>query len=322
MKHRKLALRLVFREYIPLIGLLLSWLIAALAISPGDTLRLAAAVFIVAAARAPTILNTNGALLSRTALGPVELRRDVRFAARADIAGLLAGAVLLCLLVLLLLEIERSKVAIFTLFLGIGLPARYLLGGSRSPRQMTVRRLALNWSGVVLILPVLLLDLPDMWAAFAFGLREWAGLAGAKLTRPSRPKALPQLAPTTEALTWSEIAARTYAVSRRRLAFRLAKSLLGATLGPFGGILARTGRGTGAHRHLERFTPRDPRLLGAIAAAATGAGVVMLALSGKPFVALAAASLIRFGASAFASFGWSFFARGHPEAGTSDDEDD
>ena len=322
MKPRKLALRLVFREYLPLIGLILSFLVAALAIGHADTVRLAAAIFIVGAARAPTILNTSGALLSRSSLDPKEFRRDVRFAARADLLGLLGGAAMLAALVLLLLEIDQQTVATFTVLLGIGLPARYLLGRSRSARQMTVRRIALNWGGAALILPILLFGLSEGWAAIAFGLREWVGLAAAKLTPASGANPSAQLVPASGPLAWPEISARTYAVSRRRLAFRLAKSVLGATLGPFGGILARTGRGAGAHRHLERFTPRDPRLLGLTAIGSTGAGIAMMAVSIEPAVALAGTSLIRFGASALASFGWSFLARDHPDTEASDDEDD
>ena len=322
MKPRKLALRLVFREYVPLAGLLLSFLLAVLAIGHADTVRLAAAIFIVAAARAPTILNTTGALLSRAALPPDELRRDVRFAVKADLLGLLGGAALLGVLVVTLFAIDQRIVATFSLLLGVGLPARYLMGASRSPRQMTVRRVALNWGGVALMLPVLLFDLGETWAAIAFGMREWIGLIAARLTRPSGSKASAQLAPASDALTWPEISARTYAVSRRRLAFRLAKSVLGATLGPVGGILARTGRGAGAHRHLERFTPRDPRLVGLTAVGCTGVGMAMLALSIEPAVALAGTSLVRFGASALATFGWSFLARDHRETDASDDEDD
>ena len=134
MKHKKLLLKLAFQEYLPLAGLVLSWLLAALAIGHADAVRLAAAVFILGAVRAPTNLNTTGALQSRNGLMGEAWHQSVRFALRADLLGMIAAFALLAGLVFILEASGQELIAGFALLLGLGLPPRYLLGRSRTRR--------------------------------------------------------------------------------------------------------------------------------------------------------------------------------------------
>ena len=87
---------------------------------------------------------------------------------------------------------------------------------------------------------VFLFDLNWVAAAVVVGLRDWFGLLATWLFGPAKKP--PKITPT-EPMGFHQAAARTEASARRRLSYRVMKSIFGVLHGPLGNLAARTGRG-------------------------------------------------------------------------------
>jgi len=131
-------------------------------------------------------------------------------------------------------------------------------------------------------------------------LRDWGGLAATTLFAPLRPV---KADVPTEPLRFEEAAVQTEAAARKRLGYRLLRTVFGL-LGPWGNIAARTGRGLGKLDHrIARFIPHSkPGFILFIAVTLTAA-IVLLSI-GEPSTFLLAAALTNLAASGGAALVW------------------
>lgn len=138
-------------------------------------------------------------------------------------------------------------------------------------------------------------------AAFVIALRDWGGLVAAMLFARRRPlKGKPPERP----LTFAEAATQTEANARRRLGYRLLRTLFGV-LGPVGNLAARTARGAGRlDQRIARLLPHS-RAGFALFTAGTGtASAVLLVVSREPSTLLASSALASMAASGGAALLW------------------
>lgn len=320
MSKRALLRRLASREYLPLVGWLLCWVIIAAGIGHADAARLLAATMLVRAARSLTVMETAAAMRRRHGAEPRIYRKSLIRALRIEAVALLAGAAVLALLIAGLFAIGQDKAALMTMLVGIGLPARHLAPAGGGRRRPGLFHLTLAWSGLLLALGAILADLGPAAVAVAMGLREWVAVL-AMLLPGIRPPPHPEPKPVTEPLTLREVASITSARARERLTYRIGKSLLVSVLGPFGAIIARTGRGVGMHRRFERLTPKKvlPILILALASGATA--ILIQVLLAKPATLILSASLIRICAGAGSVLLWWRFAGPRVDEADEDDDD-
>lgn len=300
-----------------MLGGILAWAVIAVGVGHADTARMLAAIMLVRAARAFTMLDTGAALRKRHGAAPEIARKSLRRAIRIELASLIAAALILAIMVLVLWQIEQRAVAWMTVLISVGLPARHLGPAAGGRRRAGVFQAALNWSGLALALLCLVAGLE--WPAFALalGVRQWIALL-ISLAPANQPGFETERTPVETPLTWREVAGITGRRARHRFAYRIGKSLLGI-LGPVGNIAARTARGVGAHR---RVVPNTIWPVAAVAAGAAGAGLLLPVILAKPATLLASASLLRVAASAGNVLIWWPFVALIPDDPDDDDEDD
>ncbi len=148
------------------------------------------------------------------------------------------------------------------------------------------------------------------------GLKEWGSVLATALFARNRPDFAP---PTPEPLTFAELAARTEASARRRLTYRMAKSVLGGLLGPVGTVIARTGRGAQLDGKISRMIPRHRG--GMIALTAVSSGVMLFfLLLGEPATLVLASAAARIAASGGSALLWWHYG-GTLDPDEEDDED-
>lgn len=304
------------REYGPLVAVVITWLAVAAATGPANAVRLLAAVTLVRAARAVTAPATLAAVrrrLGNSARG----RQAIRTAIAVEAIALAGALVALAALLGLLSWAGEDKMLVLCLSFGPAIAARLLmpLGAGRALGK--VYRLALGIVGLLLVAAGWVAGADVYVFALLFAARDWLALPIAFLLAP--PVEPPE--EPTGPLRWPEIAAHSYALGRRRAAYRFSKSFLQVFLGPLGGFAARTGRGMQLDRRFVRFVPDHPATLGAVAFAAATAATALIALVPEPLLLVVAASLFRMSAAAANVLLWRWLARGI-EIATLADEDD
>jgi len=208
--------------------------------------------------------------------------------------------------------------AVMICLVSIGLPARHPGSLLIASKDRTVTwKLGAAITGLVAAGVVYLLGGGIAGAALALAVRDWGGLLATALFAPRRnPRdPLPE-----EPLTFADFASRTEASSRRRLTYRIGKSALVAMFGPFGNLIARTGRGAQLDRKVARFVPRHRGSMALLAFGTVMAALVILLLSTEPAALLGAAALVRIGASAGSALLWWNYARDAADEEEDDDE--
>lgn len=310
--------RVTLREYIPMAGITLVWLIAGLSVGLKQTLLLGAAASLVIAARTGTIMNTAPGVKRRRGSTPEVRRQALKLARRADLLSLGAGVAVIAAMVFLLRQAERAELAHYMVLVAIGFPARFLLSWARPERESnTLYRGVAACGGALLMLGTLVLEPADYVAAAALGLKEW--LAFAFVFFAGRD-AGPIERVTEERLTLGELAALSWAHTSRRLRHLMGKAILGLALGPAGSVVMRTFRGVRAPKQFDfSAKPNRPRLA-LLGLGSLGIGGVGLILSSRPEVALAASYLMRVAAATFAILLWS--ALSAPVVMDVEDDDD
>jgi hypothetical protein len=309
------ATRLLVREYLPLAGWLLGWFVLGLAIGHANAVRLLAATFLVQAVRIVATLDTYPALARRAFADGALFKESRRTALRLDLGGLAVGLALSAVLVLLLGWRGMGEGSAMVAIAAASLPARNpgtLLVARRDrvgPWRVGSAFVMLAGSGAVL-----LFDLGWFGAAVVLALRDWGGLLATALLGRIRPA--PDEQPTT-ALSFAEAAAQTEASARRKLSYRLIKTVSTMLLGPFGNLAARTGRSAGKlDSRLARIVPRHRGGYVVFTAVTAIASTVLLSISTEPALFLAAAALGRLAASGGAALLWWGYS------GAVDEEDD
>ncbi|MFC7537300.1 hypothetical protein ACFQPG_07965 [Sphingomonas sp. GCM10030256] len=308
--------RLTVREYLPLALSVAAWVMIGLAVGHADAVRLLAANTLAQGARALCTMELNPVLKARIWAADEVFRASRRTAIRIELVGL-AASVLIILLTAGLLEWRGYTVAAaMMVILTLGIPARHPLSVSVIKRERVAPwRFGAALTGAIGTAIVLLLGLPWWAAALAFGLREWGGLLTALLIAPPRRQTVETV---EEPLTFAEVAGQTESTARRRLTYRIGKSMLGAVLGPLGSVAARTGREVRIDHKISRYIPRHRPGFILFTAATLGAGLFFIWVSREPATLLLGAALTRVAASGGSALLWWNYA----SASFDEEEDD
>lgn len=316
VRARKVAGQLVLREYLPLGAWLLAWALIGLAVGHADAVRLLAASFFVQALRAVATLETFAALTRWAYADKPLFKASRRRAVRYDLAGLFLALLLTAALALFLEWRGMAEAAVMVMIAALSLPARHPLALFAVRRNRVV---PWRMGSAVLIVAgaalVLLLDLGWIGAAAVLALRDWAGLVAAVLFGGPRPR--PQSLPDRP-LDLAAAAGQTEANARRKLSYRLIKTVSSVLLGPFGNVAARTGRSAGKlDSRLARIVPRHRGGYVLFTLGTATAAAVLLMTSREPAALLASAGSARLAASGAAVLMWWRYA-----GEVSEDEDD
>jgi hypothetical protein len=312
-----MAARLAVREYLPFAGLTIGWGLMGLSIGHADVVRLLAATSFIQSIRAFCTMEVTQALSDHVASERAIYKKSRRLAWRIDLIALVVCLVAVALLVLFLALRGMEKPAIMVAIAAIAIPARNpgaILVAKRDRNVMW--KVGSAAAGVVGGALVFGLGLGWMAAAAMAALKQWFGLAAVRLFGPRKPA--PRELPAA-ALRFHDAASRTEFTARRRLSYRLMRSVFAVAFGPFGTLVARTGRGMARlDRKLARLLPRS-RLGTLLLALGTGAASIALLLTSRePSAFLGSAAFARIAASAGASLLWWNYAAEQ----TDDDDDD
>lgn len=294
------------------------WAVLGLHLGHADAVRFLAANAFVTAARSIATMEALQVLGQRVGAAKTVRRASKRLAWKIDLSSLVGSVVLLGLLILFLWWRGMGEAALMVALVSLGLPARHpgaLLVAWRN--RVVSWKLGAAGTGLAAAGLVVLLGGGIVGAGLALAAREWGGLAASALFAPRRKPSDPL---PDEPLTFAEIAGRTEASSRRRLTYRIGKSALIAMFGPFGNIMARTGRGARLDRKVMRFVPRHRGSMALLTFGTMAGAVALLVLSREPSALLGSAALARIGASAGSALLWWNYASG--VAGDDDDDDD
>jgi hypothetical protein len=303
-----------------MVGTILTWLVVASAVGPADAVRLLSATILVRAARTAVTLDTGTAMRRRHGSPSKVYRKSMRRAIRLEIASLAVAAILLLGLLGWLFAIGQDRLAEMTALVAIGLPVRHFAPAAGGRRRVGLFQSALAWSGFALAGVAVAAGLDVTMVAIALGLREWIALAFV-LTPALHPPADPDARATPTPLTWTEVASITAGRGRHRLTYRLSRIALGL-FGPLGAALARTGRGLGLHRRLERVAPKSVIPVALLAAGSAGAAFILPFVLEKPGTLLISASLLRVAAAAISVLVWWSFSDPQGQSDWDDDDDD
>lgn len=316
MTAREAVRRVALREYLPWGGLIVTWVMIALAVGPADAARLFAAAGFVRSARNLTLASVFVPVRQRVAQDGRLTRQVRRVAAGVELLAWLAGLLALGAVLVLLIAAGQQRVAVLAAILALGLPPRYLLPLAANRNVGQVFRPSVAWIGAALVALAWLLDAGLTALALALVAREWIAFFLSLVTAPAALRDRPPLGP----LHWRDIAAYSATAARRRLSYRLTKGALTAVLGPVGGAAARAGREFRLHRRLHRFTPQEPLPLLLLGAATGLSGLLLILAAPSPATLVIAASLFMVAAVAGNVLIWSAFQT--DMATTDDDEDD
>lgn len=303
VKIPPVAKRLALREYLPLVGTTVFWGLVGLTIGHADAVRLLAAATFVQAVRAFFTLEVTQVLAGHIASDRKIYRKSRRLAWRIELLGMLVCLAVVALLALFLKYRGMEEVAFMAAIAAMAIPARHpgaILVVDRQ-RDLTWRNgsAAASFAGGILVFA---LGLHWSFAALVIALRDWTGLLVTALFAPPRktPKTIP-----TEPLKFRHAASRTEAVARRRLSYRMMKSIFGVVLGPFGNLAARTGRGAvSLDTKIANFIPRNRAGMLIFALGTGAASVILLLVSSEPAAILGSAALARIAASAASALLW------------------
>lgn len=311
--------RLAVREYLPFGAWTVAWLMIGLAVGHADAVRLLAANTFVGATRALLTMEVMQVLARRVGSEAAVYRASRQAALRIDLWALAACLLAIALLVGFLLARDMRQAALMTGIAALSIPARHPLSLliARRDRDLFWR---LGAAAVSLVGGAIVLALGLHWmaAAAVLAARDWGGLIATLLFAPRRPD---RMNPATQVLSFGETATKTEGTARKRLSYRMMKSVFGVVLGPFGNLAARTGRSAGGlDVRLANMMPRSrPGMV--LLAGGTGAGALsLLLLSREPAALLGAAALLRIAGSAGAILLWWNYADAKIEV--EEDEDD
>jgi hypothetical protein len=302
-----LAKRLALREYLPFAASASAWLMIGLAIGHADAVRLLAAYTFVQAARALLTMEVVQLLARRVRADRRVYRASRRTALRIDLWALGACALGVAALVLFFQVRGMAETAVMTAVVALGIPARHPGALFVAKRNRDISwRLGAAGTMVVGAVAVLLLRLPWLAAAAVLALREWGGLLATLLfaRRSAGPSAI-----VADVLAFREAAGRTEANARKRLSYRMMKSLFAVVLGPFGNLAARTGRSAGGlDAKIANFIPRSRPGMLLFTGGMAGAAGFLLSISREPAAIMGAAALSRIAASGGAALLWWSYA--------------
>lgn len=312
-----LVKRLTVREYLPLGSWLASWAMLGLALGHPDAVRLFAANTFVQSVRGLCALEMVGTLARRIGAADA-FRRSRARAVRYDLLVLLGTVLVASGLALFLWWRNMPAAAGMVALIAAGLPARHPGGVLASHKDREVPwRLGAGATAVVGSALIWQLGL-DWWhAAIVLGLRDWGGLIATLLFGRPRVEAQPALA---EPLSFAELAARTEASARRRLTYRMAKSVLGGLLGPFGSVIARTGRGARLDAKISRLIPRHRGGMALLTTASAGTMFFFLLVAREPATLVLASAAARIAASGASALIWWNYASALPAEEEDDDD--
>jgi hypothetical protein len=314
---RPVATRLALGEYLPFAGVTIGWGLMGLAIGHADVVRLLAATSFVQSIRSFCTMEVTQALSVHVASERAIYKKSRKLALRIDLIALATCLVAVALLALFLDLRGMEKAAIMIVISAIAIPAR-------NPGAILVAKRDRNVTWKIgsavggLIGGVLVFAFGLGWAAAAAlaAIKPWAGLASARRFGRRRE---PSGEPPAEALRFHDAASRTESTARRRLSYRLMRSVFSVALGPFGTLLARTGRGMARlDRKIARLIPRHRTGMLLVALGAGAASIGLLATSREPSAFIGAAAFARIAGSAGASLLWWNYAADHED----DDDDD
>jgi hypothetical protein len=271
--------RLALREYLPWSALTISWVLMVAFSGAEAAMNLAAALMLVGAARSLTYVSTRRLLRSARA-AEASASSLVLHARAISIGAAFAGLLLTGLFYVIVTAAHRPMLGQMLLLLSIGLPARYFVAfAGRRRRRIAKFRLASGFSGLFLVGLAVSAGWGWHGAALAFALRDWMGLAVLVGSRSSQPSEETVRAASAPSNAWSTMIAANQNRAKRRLAMRLSRALLGPFLGPFGSLAARTARGAGLGRRIERFVPQGKTGLLVASFVLSSSGLVLLLAS-------------------------------------------
>ncbi len=310
---------LAVREYLPLAGWLLCWVLLALALGHADAVRLLAAHIFVQAARAFGTLEVMPLLARLVGAEPAVWRSSRARALRIELGALLASSLIVAAVAGVLVAIGAAQVAAMVAIIAIGVPARHpgqLLVAARD--RVAAWRLGAG-ATIAAGAAIVYLRAPD-WqpAALVLGLREWGGLLAAFVFAPRRK---PRERLDAQPLTFARAAEQTEMGARRKLTYRLLKGVLTATLGPAGAVFARAGRGARLDSRISRLVPRHRGGMALFAFVTAGIAATILLLSREPSALLLGAVFTRLAASSGAALLWWSYAK-EGEIAADEDEDE
>ena len=312
-----LVRRLTLREYMPFATWLATWAMIGFAIGHADTARLFAANTFLQSLRSLCAFEMTAVMVRR--LGDEEAYRKTRSKAlRVDLLSLLATIILALLLAAFLWWRDMGVAAAMVLLIGLLLPARHpgMVLSQHRQREATWRTGA---AATGVIGAALLWKFGGEWwhAALLIALRDWVGLLFTFAFGPPRAQAA---IPLPEPMRFAEIAARTEFAARRRLTYRIVKSLLGGVMGPFGSLIARTGRGAGLDARINRLIPRHrPGMIG-LTLASSAVMVFFLMIAREPATLVLASAASRIATSGGTALLWWNYAMDFSR--DEDDEDE
>jgi hypothetical protein len=305
--------RVALREYLPFAALILTWLLIGAVVGHADAVRLLAAIIFVRTARVLTSPAAIPPLRKRLRSGQHQRQATwVAMTVEAAVLPLTAG-VLAAILALLWSE-GQQEVVLLAISFAPALLVRTVMPLATGRGTLRLYRPTNALVGLALALLGWAMAADVQQFALLFAVREWLALAVAYLLAPPLKPRDETIGP----LHWQEIADRSFARGRRLAAYRFGKLFLNALLGPFGTIVARTGRGFRAHRKLEPFVPQHGGVLGAIAAVSAAVAVGLILWIPKPALLLAAATLLRTAATAGNILIWGQLSRNAAEVDDAD----
>lgn len=308
--------RLALREYLPLGAMLATWAILGLALGHADAVRMFAAYTFVQALRGLCALEMVGTLVRRIG-AEAAFRASRARAVRIDLLVLLATWISVALLAGFLWWRGMADAAGMVLLIAAGVPARHP-GGALSARKDRDVPWRLGAALTGMAGAALVWKLGGEWwqGALVLGLRDWGGLLATFLFAPRRVAAD---LPVAEPLTFAEVAARTEVSSRRKLTYRMAKSMLGALLGPVGTVIARTGRGARLDARISRMIPRHRGGIAILTLVSGGVMLFFLVVAREPATLVLASAAARIAATGGSALLWWNYASG---LGPDEDDDD
>ena len=299
---RKTAKHLALREYVPLVSFLLAWFLIGFSVGHADVTRLIAANAFAQAARALCTVDAAYTLAQRGASTQAVWRKSFRAALRINLVSLAASAVFLAALALLVASRDMPKAGAMIAVMILALPARTpgTLFVARRDRA-TLWRIGSSVIAVAGAALVFAFHLSWLAAAIVIALRDWGGLAAVALFAKERSF---KGEPPEEPLTFSQAATQTEASARRRLGYRLLRTLFGV-LGPVGNVAARTARQAGRlDQRIARLMPHSRPGFALFTAGTATASAVLLLVSREPSALLASSALASMAASGGAALLW------------------
>lgn len=298
--------RLVRREFIPLIAKIVLWGSIGWVLGVLPLMQLLSASFCIYAAHGLFAVATARAIRQRDGAAADTSRTAKRRAWTLECGSALACLIALWLIGSLYTSLGRDEVVPLLLLMSWGLPAR-CNGPLRARMKRYVPRLLRGCVGVAFVGLILLLEPSTSNVALAMAAREWATVLIMALIAMHPSVAVPKNV-RCDAPAWTEFFAATSALSIRRLFYQTSRSVLHFMLGPFGTLLARTGRGLGLMKHADSVS--RALTLAAIAAVAGLTATVYLArvLPGPGGLAMSAL-MLRLGCLGASALLWKLLAR-------------